>query len=52
MHGFTEVAELLLDRGASINPKDKHGNTALILASGDGNEAVARLLLNKARIST
>ena len=46
--GHTEVARLLLDRGAEINRKSHHlGMTALHLASQSGNVSLVRLLLDR-----
>ncbi len=42
-----EMAELLLDKGAEVNAKDKDDRTALMLAAEDGKADVVKLLLNR-----
>lgn len=44
--GQTEVVLVLLERGASINQPDIHGNTALMLAATNGHLAVVSTLLS------
>ncbi len=43
--GHLEVARLLLERGADVNAKNKHGFTPLHFAAGIGHTDVAKLLL-------
>ena len=42
--GHKNVAELLLDNGADVNAKDKHGNTPLHKATLRGNKDIVELL--------
>ena len=42
--GNVGVVELLLDKGADINAKDKDGETALWLASNKGNVLTVRAI--------
>lgn len=50
--GDTEKLELLLERGADIDARDKYGVTALMLASANGYTATTEFLLGKgARIN-
>ncbi len=44
--GHTEGVKLLLDKGADVNVADSKGNTALIVASFNGHEEIAKLLLD------
>ena len=44
-YGHTQVAEMLLKRGAKVNEKDRYGLTALIAASAHGITEVVDLLL-------
>ncbi len=44
--GDAEVAQLLIDKGAKTEIKNKNGYTALIMAADKGNEGVASVLLN------
>ena len=47
-NGHTEVARLLVDEGAAVDPKDAEGETPLHRAASDyGNVEVARLLLDE-----
>ena len=39
--------ELLLSKGADVNAKDIHGNTALHSAAEQGHKEVVKLLLSK-----
>src|SRR5688572_23946176 len=43
--GNIERVRTLLDEGADINVKDRHGRTALKVAVADGNLAVVELLI-------
>ncbi len=43
--GDSNAVQHLLSRGADINAMDEHGRTALSLAAGEGNMAVAELLI-------
>ena len=45
--GNTETVQLLLEKGADINMKDKDENTALHLAAGYGQTETVQLLLEK-----
>ena len=45
--GFTDMAQLLLKRGANIALVDKHGNTPLALAEKKGNKEIVKLLSPK-----
>ena len=45
--GNSTLIELFLDHGASINLKDKAGDTALTLAAGKGKLDAVKLLLNR-----
>jgi 26S proteasome non-ATPase regulatory subunit 10 len=45
LHGHTRVAEILLEHGAKIEARDKHGRTALFKACGRGYRSCARMLL-------
>jgi ankyrin repeat protein len=45
--GDRHAIEILLDRGARIEAKDKDGRTALHLTASNGHEATARLLLER-----
>lgn len=38
---------LLVEKGAVVDSKDKHGQTPLSLAAGNGHEAVVKLLVKK-----
>lgn len=44
--GHEELVELLLNRGADIEHRDKKGFTPLILAATAGHEKVVEILLN------
>jgi ankyrin repeat protein len=47
-NGHAAVAELLLEKGAELESKDKHfGQTPLSRAAGNGHETVVELLLKK-----
>ena len=46
-YGHTNVATLLLDRGATVESKDKFGYTALHDAAWNGHTDVATLLLDR-----
>jgi len=43
--GNTQIAELLISRGADVNVMDKHGDTALTTAAGQGFLPFVQLLL-------
>uniref|UniRef100_A0A336L5G5 CSON003381 protein n=1 Tax=Culicoides sonorensis TaxID=179676 RepID=A0A336L5G5_CULSO len=45
--GHEELVELLLDRGANIEHRDKKGFTPLILASTAGHAKVVEILINR-----
>lgn len=45
--GFENAVRLLLDAGASIDHRDRHGETALHLASSGGYEETVQLLLRR-----
>lgn len=44
--GLTEVSEVLIKNGTSINISDKQGNTALSLAAQRGNVEIVKILLS------
>ena len=44
-YGHLDVALTLLEKGASVNVKDKHGRTPLHSAANNENEALVRMLL-------
>jgi hypothetical protein len=46
-HGHSEMAKLLLDKGANVNAQGGYYGNALYVASGRGHQAVVKLLLNK-----
>ena len=41
------AAQLLLEKGAKVESKDKYGQTPLYWAVGNGHKAVVKLLLEK-----
>ena len=43
--GYTECSSALLSRGASVNARDSHENTVLMLACQLGHEQIVSLLL-------
>ena len=46
-HGYLEIVKLLLDKGAKVDVKNNFGNTALLIAAGNGQSEVVKLLLDK-----
>jgi len=46
-YGQREVIQYLVDRGAEVNAKDKHGITALLAAIWEGHTECVRLMLQK-----
>ena len=46
-NGHTGMSKLLIEKGADVNGKNKHGKTPLHYAAGNGNAAVAELLIEK-----
>lgn len=44
-YGQTEVVTFLLDNGANVNAKDKHGITPLLAAIWENHTATVRILL-------
>ena len=44
-YGHLDVAELLIERGATVDAKDRHNFTPLMYASAEGNSAMVELLL-------
>lgn len=44
---YEKVAQLLVQRGADIDYVGNYGTTALMTASGMGNEKIARILIEK-----
>lgn len=47
MNGHTEIAKLLIDKGADVNFQANNGNTALMLAAQAGHADIAKLLIEK-----
>ncbi|GAP83599.2 putative NACHT and Ankyrin domain protein [Rosellinia necatrix] len=47
LNGYSEVAQLLLDKGADTESKDKDGQTPLFWAARNGHKEVAQLLFDK-----
>lgn len=47
LHGRTEIAKLLLRRGAKVNGPNRDGNTALHVAAFLGREDIVKLLIEK-----
>jgi prolyl oligopeptidase len=45
--GDVEAVRLALDQGAPVNTANSHGSTALLLAADKGQDAVARLLVER-----
>jgi uncharacterized protein len=53
LHIVSHLIPLLLEHAGDINQTDKMGNTALMLASGEGRNAIVKLLIeNGANINT
>ncbi len=48
--GHLDVAELLIDRGATVDAKERYNLTPLMYASAEGNSAMVELLLKKRQI--
>ena len=46
-YGNVAMVRQLLDQGANINARDKHGDTALMAAAFEGHADVVKLLLEK-----
>jgi len=44
-NGDTERLGILIDAGCDVNSKDKHGQTALMLAATHGHSSAVRLLI-------
>jgi len=44
---YTEIAKMLLNKGASIEARDEYGQTPLISAALKGNSALVKLLLDE-----
>lgn len=44
--GDTTIIERMLERGANIDELDNYGNSALMIASGKGNEDIVKVLLD------
>lgn len=45
--GDLNTVRILLNKGANVNARDRHGETALIWASAIGNIKLVKLLINK-----
>jgi ankyrin repeat protein len=45
--GATEIAELLLKKGAAVDSEDSHGDSALMFAARTGQRAMVDLLIEK-----
>eukprot|EP00919_Chromeraceae_sp_WS-2016_P078253 GHVR01185308.1.p1 GENE.GHVR01185308.1~~GHVR01185308.1.p1 ORF type:complete len:144 (+),score=6.42 GHVR01185308.1:273-704(+) len=45
--GLTDIARLLIDKGADVNVQDKDEDTPLILATNKGLTDIVRLLIDK-----
>jgi ankyrin repeat domain-containing protein 17 len=45
--GHTEIAKLLVERGADVNRSDSRGNTPLVLACARGHLGTAKFLLDR-----
>ena len=44
IEGHIEIVKLLLSKGANVNKKSNHGDTALMLAKYNGHIKIADLL--------
>ncbi len=47
MGGFTDTIEFLIDHGADFDKPDRHGNTLLMGAAAQGQDAIVELLLRR-----
>jgi ankyrin repeat protein len=45
--GHTKIVQLLLEKGADVNAKNKYGETALMYAAENGHTETVQLLLEK-----
>jgi ankyrin repeat protein len=45
--GFAHICELLIEKGAYINMRDRSGNTALMYAASSGRTETCKLLIEK-----
>lgn len=43
----TKIAQLLIDKGANVNQRDKGGNSALLLATAVGNKEIVKHLIRR-----
>jgi ankyrin repeat protein len=46
-HGYTEIAKLLVEKGADVDARDKDGFTALMMAAWQGHAEIAKLLIDR-----
>jgi ankyrin repeat protein len=44
--GRSDIVDLLLSKGASVNDKDNHGRSPLHMASCEGHAEVAEMLIS------
>ncbi|GMG06610.1 unnamed protein product [Aspergillus oryzae var. brunneus] len=47
MHGYAEIVKLLVEKGVSLETKDRNGCTPLLLAAVNQHAAVVKLLIEK-----